>query len=65
MSRRSEIQIPYLFIELTRSYDNGRVMFKRYVISYIDRNYPKYKLIKIEGMKALCEMKGSEGLEER
>jgi hypothetical protein len=65
MSRKYEVEIPHLYLELTKGYSTRGTMFKRYVMSYIERNYPNYKFIKIEGMRALCEMKGSEGLEER
>jgi hypothetical protein len=65
MSRKYEVEIPHLYLELTKGYSTRGTMFKRYVMSYIERNYPNYKFVKIEGMKVLCDMKGSEGFEER
>jgi hypothetical protein len=65
MSRKYEVEIPHLYLELTKGYSTRGTMFKQYVMSYIDRNYSNYNFIKIEGMKVLCEMKGSEGIEER
>jgi hypothetical protein len=65
MSRKKEVEIPHLYLELTKGYSTRVTMFKRYVMSYIERNYPNYKFIKIEGMKVLCERKGQEGHEER
>jgi hypothetical protein len=64
MFRKHEVEIPHLYLEITKGYSTRGKMFKRYVMSYIEKNYPSYKIIKIEGMKALCEIKESEGLEE-
>jgi hypothetical protein len=65
MSRKYEVEIPHLYLELTKGYSTRGTMFKRYVMSYIERNYSNLTIIKIEGMRALCELKGSEGIEER
>jgi hypothetical protein len=59
MSRKYEVEIPHLYLELTKGYSTRGTMFKRYVMCYVERNYPKLKFNKIEVMKALCEKKGS------
>jgi len=49
------IPIPVVYVDLTKgSKDRGR-LFKKYVHNYLKRTYPEMRLIKIEGMTAICE----------
>jgi hypothetical protein len=57
MYRKDEVEIPHIYLELTKGYSTRGTMFKKYVMSYIKRNYPELTLVKIEGMKAICERK--------
>jgi hypothetical protein len=54
-----KVEIPPFYLELTKGYTKRATMFKGYVQWYIARNYPKLKLIRIEGMIAVCERKGN------
>ena len=52
---RYQIPIPVVYVSLTKgSKDRGR-LFKKYVLGYLKRTYPEMRLIKIEGMTAICE----------
>jgi hypothetical protein len=52
-----KIDIPPAYLHITAGYKNRGKLFKRYVDGYIERSYPELRLIRIEGMKALCERK--------
>lgn len=57
-NQRIEADIPPVFLHLTKDHkDRGRV-FKQYVLSYLEVAYPEYRLVKISGMKAICEKRG-------
>lgn len=49
------VYIPDCYLWMTEGYHSRSKLFKQYVEGYI-RNYnPQLKLIKIDGMKAICE----------
>jgi hypothetical protein len=52
-----KIDIPPVYLHITAGYENRGILFKRYVAAYIAQNYPELRLIRIEGMKAICERK--------
>lgn len=51
------VPIPYCYVWLTEGYTRRGELFKGYVEGYLATNFPEFKLIKIEGMKAICERK--------
>jgi len=53
-----KIDIPPVYLTLTGdSKDRGK-LFKKYVVGYLAVSFPELQLIKIEGMKAICERRG-------
>lgn len=54
---RYEVPIPPIYLDLTNGYTMRATIFKGYVEGYIKRNYPRLNLIRIDGMKAICEVK--------
>lgn len=56
-NQRIEADIPPVFLHLTKDHkDRGRV-FKEYVVAYFETALPEYRVVKISGMKAICERK--------
>lgn len=52
---KCEVLIPEIYVWMTEGYDDRGKLFKRYVEGYLKKSYPHLKLIKIVGMKAICE----------
>jgi hypothetical protein len=53
-----KIDIPPVYMHITKDIQDRERrgnLFKRYVIGYLAVSYPELRLIKIEGMKAICE----------
>ncbi|SFM44376.1 hypothetical protein SAMN04488054_15121 [Salibacterium qingdaonense] len=53
------IPIPGSYVGLTKDCEDRGRLFKQYVQGYINKTYPEMKLLKIEGMTAICEKKNS------
>ncbi len=49
--------IPHCYIWMTEGRQNRGEVFKRYVEGYIRNTHHDWHLIRIEGMKAVCEKK--------
>ncbi|MED4172347.1 hypothetical protein P4631_07780 [Halalkalibacterium halodurans] len=60
MSRTYRVAIPDIYLwmveDIQDRHKKGRT-FKRYVSSYLAIAHPDMKLIKIDGMKAVCKKK--------
>jgi hypothetical protein len=54
-NRTEEFPIPHDYLWMTEGYENRGSLFKGYVEAYIEKTYPEYQFIKIEGMKAICQ----------
>lgn len=52
---RYKIQIPVVYVNLTKGSKDRVRLFKKYVLGYLKKTYPEMELIKIEGMYAVCE----------
>lgn len=50
-----EFPIPHCYLWMTEGYERRGELFKGYVKAYIETTYPEFLLIKIEGMKAICQ----------
>ncbi|SDI18211.1 hypothetical protein SAMN05192534_12419 [Alteribacillus persepolensis] len=55
---RYRIPIPSIYVGLTKGSTNRGRLFRKYVQGYLKRTYPDMKLIKTEGMCAVCERRG-------
>lgn len=58
-----KVTIPDIYVWMTEGASNRGALFKSYVECYIAKSRPDLRLVKIEGMTAICE--GREGFEER
>jgi hypothetical protein len=52
---KHEFPIPHDYLWMTAGYENRGSLFKGYVEAYIEKTYPEFRLLKIEGMKAICQ----------
>lgn len=52
---RYKMQIPVVYVSLTKGSKDRARLFKKYVLGYLKRTYPEMKLVKIDGMYAVCE----------
>lgn len=53
-----KVTIPHCYVWMTAGANNRGVLFKKYVEDYLKKTDPDLKLIKIEGMIAICERSG-------
>jgi hypothetical protein len=53
-----KIDIPPAYLHITEGTRDRGKLFKKYVSGYIARSYPELRLVRIEGMKAICERRG-------
>jgi len=52
-----KFSIPHCYLWMTEECQNRGGLFKRYVEGYIRNTHPTWRMIRIEGMKAVCEKK--------
>lgn len=55
------VHIPHDYLWMTAGYHDRGKLFKQYVEGYIQNYFPHLKLIKIDGMKAICERRDKNG----
>ncbi|SEA53163.1 hypothetical protein SAMN05421743_105195 [Thalassobacillus cyri] len=55
MTDRMKVTIPHCYVWMTAGYPNRGAMFKSYLAGYVEHTHPGWYLVKIEGMKAICE----------
>lgn len=52
-----EVAIPHCYVWMTAGSNNRKALFIKYVEGYISSSFPDLRLVRIQGMKAICERK--------
>lgn len=51
------IPIPVEYLDIARRSQNKSKVFRGYVEGYLAKSYPEFRLVRIEKMTAICELK--------
>ncbi|WP_157911711.1 hypothetical protein [Alteribacter populi] len=58
MRREIKIILPHHYVWMTDGANDRPRLFRKYIERYLAKSNPELKLIKIEGMTAICEKRG-------